>query len=796
MLLIFGHHVPWKNKNKNSLNCLFCLMVTKLKSWNPPLLLTAVLLPLCVDPAISQTLPDWNFIDQYCSECHNFDDQAGGLAFELLDHESLLDDSGTWELAVKKLRTGMMPPAGKERPADSQLSGFVSTLENRLDSEHAALPDPGNEGMGRLNRAEYINVIRDLLGFDATDIVEKLLPPDVPEEGFDNLASSLSVSPTLIEAWTSVAMRIGREAVGDQSMIPTQISYAAPDGDQTSHVEGLPLGTRGGMLVTHNFPLDAVYEIRALLPRGGGIFNNQAFCEAPNVVLTLNGLPLEPQDPSRFQMAIPAGPQTIGLALVDEQRCEGVNDFYDVYSLGGRVQGLEINGPFEVSGAGNTPSRQAIFSCYPASASQETGCAREILGSLATSAYRHPVDRNSEDVDTLMQFFTKGRDLAGFETGIQYAISRMLIDPQFLYQSEVQPANLAPGEIYRISDLELASRLSFFLWSSIPDQELLSLASAGQLSNPAVFEQQVRRMLRDEKSSALVDNFASQWLKLRELDAALPQDQAFNDSLRQSFREETELLFNDLIREDRGLLHLLNPGYTWLNAELAAHYGIEDVRGDYMRRVPLDADSPRSGLLGNGSILTATSAANRTSPVLRGAWIIENLLGAPVPLPPPGVETDLTNDTVPEGRVVNTLRDRMELHRENPVCSSCHQVMDPIGFALENFDLVGRWRDTDNGYPVNASSNLADGTPVSSPMDMRRALMDRSETVATTFIEKLMTYALGRAIEAHDMPSVRQIIHDTAESEYRFSDVIVGITSSLPFQYRIAVPDNPIAMAN
>jgi hypothetical protein len=759
-------------------------------------LLHGVMLTVLVLPARGQSLPDWNFIDQYCSECHNFDDQAGGLAFDIIDHDSLLAEADAWELAVRKLRTGMMPPAGKARPPLDVLNSFVSTIENRLDSEQSSRPDPGNEGMGRLNRAEYINAIRDLLAFDATDIVEKLLPPDVPEEGFDNLASSLSVSPTLIEAWTSVAMRIGREAVGDQSMIPTQISYPAPEGDQSRHVEGLPLGTRGGMLVTHNFPLDAVYEIKATLPRGGGVFNNQAFCSGPSVIMTLNGLPLETDNPAGFQMRIPAGPQTIGLALIDEQRCEGVNEFYDVYAIGGRIQGLEINGPFEVSGAGNTPSRQAIFSCYPDAAAEETACARQIMTNLATAAYRRPLDAQSADLDELMQFYNKGQALSGFETGIQYAITRLLVDPRFLYQSETQPAGLQPGEVYRVSDLELASRLSFFLWSSIPDQELLTLASSGQLSEPAVLQEQVRRMLRDEKSSALVSNFASQWLKLRELDAALPQDPAFNGSLRQSFREETELLFNDLMREDHGLLHLLDPGYTWLNAELAAHYGIDDVRGDYMRRVALPADSPRSGLLGNGSILTATSAANRTSPVVRGAWIIENLLGAPVPQPPPGVETDLSNDSVPQGSVVNTLRDRMELHRENPVCASCHQVMDPIGFALENFDLVGRWRDTENGFPINAASSLADGTPVASPMDMREALLVRGETVAITFIEKLMTYALGRGLEAHDMPAVRRIIRETAASDYRFSEVIAGITTSLPFQYRIAVPENQLATSD
>ena len=622
-----------------------------------------------------------------------------------------------------------------------------------------------------------------------------MLPADETDEGFDNLAKSLSVSPTLIDAYVSVAMRLSRAAVGDRAMIPTQVQYPAPSGSQTSHREGLPLGTRGGMLVTHNFPLDAQYEIRVSGQGAGGVFNNQAFCSGPSIVLTLNEIPLEVEDPGRFQMWIPAGPQTIGAALLDDKRCTGVNEFYDDYSLGGSIRQIEINGPFDVTGAGDTPSRHAIFSCYPETASEDNACARQTLHDLASRAFRQPMSADDDKINTLMQFFAMGKTEGGFEMGIQYAISRLLIDPQFLYQIEVQPDDVAPGEIYRISQLELASRLSFFLWSSIPDEELISLAANGQLSEPAVLEAQVARMLADERANALVENFAAQWLMLRELEAALPQDRAFNASLKQSFREETELLFLDMVQEDRSLLHLLEADYTWLNEELAGHYGIEGVEGDYMRKVSLPASSPRRGLLGHGSILTATSVANRTSPVIRGVWIVENILGAPAPVPPPGVETDLTQEEAADGRVPNTLRERLEIHRANPTCASCHQIMDPLGLALENFDLIGRWRDRDEGQLINTSSNLIDGTPIESPVDIRNALLTRGETIATSITEKLMTYALGRLLEPDDMPAVRKIINDTAEVDYRFSDVILGIVESFPFQYKVAIenPQQPIA---
>lgn len=729
---------------------------------------------------------DWALLENYCGECHNLDDQAGGIAFDLLSHDALAADAETWELAIRKIRTGMMPPAGKPRPERAVLDGFVATLANQLDSEQADHPQPGSAGMGRLNRAEYRNAIRDLLAFDAAGIVSQL-PADESAHGFDNLAEVLSVSPTLIDSYVSAAMRIGREAVGDRTLIPTQIKYPAPGGAQTKHVEGLPLGTRGGMVVTHNFPLDARYEIRVNTQGAGGVFNSQAFCAGgPDIVVMLDGEPVTVDDPKTFQLPLSAGPHTFGVALADARRCEGVNEFFDVYNVGGAISGLEINGPFEAGAAGDTPSRRAIFSCYPTAAAEERACAQSLLSRLATQAYRRPVAIDSGETSTLLQFYDKGRQEADFETGIQYALARLLIDPRFLYQAEEEPAGLAPGTSYAITDLELATRLSFFLWSSIPDQQLLDAAVAGRLHVPAELEAQTRRMLRDPKARALVDNFAAQWLRLRELDIALPQDSAFNSKLRRAFRSETELLFTDVIAQDLGLLHLFNADYTWLNEDLANHYGIADIRGDYMRRVPLPADSPRRGLLGHGSILTATSVANRTSPVIRGAWVVEHLLGAPVPTPPPGVETDLSKETAPEGRSFNTLRERLELHRENPTCASCHQIMDPIGLAMENFDLVGRWRTEENGHLLNTHTQMVDGTAIDGPVLLRQALLARSESLITTITEKLMIYALGRAVDAHDMPAVRRIVRAGAASDYRFSDIVLGVVQSDPFLRRSA----------
>ena len=727
----------------------------------------------------AQTHVDWELVDEYCTECHNLDDFAGSTALDILPRDKLLGDADTWELVIRKVRTGMMPPKGKARPPREELDAFTAALGTALDTEYARTPNPGSEGLARLNRTEYANAIRDLFQFDAAHIVANI-PAESAGEGFDNNIDLLSVSPTLIDAYASAAMRISREVVGDLTLIPSEVEFTAAEGS----IEGVPLGARNGFAVTYNFPLDARYQF-TVGNRGGGFFSAASCTGGNETVVSIDGEVVELENPNEFQLPISAGPHTIAVAVQDVKRCAGVNDFFDDYNVDGGVASLKINGPFESSGAGDTPSRRAIFSCYPQAESEAQGCAREILSRLATRGWRRPIAPESEEVGELLAFYEKGAALEGFEIGIQYAIARLLMDPRFLYQVEEQPGDLAPGDIYAISDIELASRLSFFLWSSIPDEELLQLASEGRLSERDVLQGQVRRMLRDPRSDALVRSFAGQWLKLRELAAAEPQDPAFNAQLLDAFRQETELLFGDMVREDRGVLSLFDSDYTWLNERLAAHYGIKDVRGEYMRRVPLPADSPRGGLLGHGSILTATSVANRTSPVVRGAWIVEGLLGAPVPTPPPGVETDLGDEGVPEDVVVNTLRDRLELHRADPTCASCHQIMDPIGLALENFDLVGRWRTEENGFPLDTRTELIDGTAIDGPNALRDALLARGDAVASNVIEKLLSYALGRHLHAPDMAAVRKIAAAADDSEYRFSDIVLGIVESEPFRMNI-----------
>lgn len=737
-----------------------------------------------VSGAVTEPHVDWALLDEYCTDCHNATDFAGGVALDRLSRDSLVSDADTWEMVIRKVRTGMMPPADRPRPPRAALDQLTQALGVALDEEYARNPNPGHKGLARLNRAEYGNAVRDLLHFDASHIVANI-PAESAGEGFDNNIELLSVSPTLIDAYASAAMRIGREAVGDVSLIPTEVEYGAADGTS----DGLPLGTRGGFAITHNFPVDARYRIK-VGTRGGGFFSNQTFCsDGYRVVVGIDGELLTLDNPSDFELPVTAGQHTIAVALQDVRRCTGVNDYFDDYSLAGAIAGITINGPFDISGPGDTPSRRVIFSaCYPKAAPEARDCARENLTQLATRAWRHPVAAESDEVSELLAFYDKGEALGGFEMGMQYAIARLLMDPRFLYKIEQVPENLAPGTVYAISDVELASRLSFFLWSSIPDEELMSLATAGRLHERDVLEAQVRRMLRDEKADALVSNFAGQWLMLRELEAVEPQDPAFDARLRDAFRQETELLFRDVVREDRSVLSLLDSDYTWLNERLARHYGIDDVRGDYMRRVTLPADSPRRGLLGHGSILTATSVANRTSPVVRGAWIVEDLLGAPVPTPPPGVETDLGEDGVPAGIVVNTLRDRLELHRENPSCASCHQIMDPIGLALENFDLIGRWRTEENGFPLDTSTQLMDGTRVDGPAALRDALLARGDVVASNIIEKLLSYALGRHLRSPDMAAVREIAARASKNDYRFSDIVLGIVESTPFRMSIVEP--------
>ena len=719
-------------------------------------------------------------VERYCLGCHDSAERAGGLALDRLPLDDVHADAETWERVVRTVRTGFMPPAGEPRPERAVLDGFAAALEQRLDAAARAAPDAGFKGVSRLNRAEYANAIRDLLAYDASAIVAAL-PADDAIQGFDNVAAALTVSPTLIESYVTAALKISRGAVGDRAQGPTQVVYEAPGGSQASHVDGLPLGTRGGFKLTHAFPLDATYELR-VRARGPGPLAGQRFCPPPRIDLTLDGAPLDVADASAFRLRVAAGPRTLTVALLDERRCEGVNELFGVYAPGGGIDSVEIHGPFETTGTGDPPSRRAIFSCHPPTSGEDVPCAREILSRLATRAYRRPVDPADSALDTLLRFFERGARDGGFETGIEHALARLLIDPRFLYRFEAEPDGRAPGEVYPVGDLELASRLSFFLWSSIPDDELLAAAAAGALRDPAALERQVRRMLADPRAAALIENFAGQWLKLRELDDALPQDAGFDAQLRSAFRRETELLFEHVMREDLSVLELLTARYTFLDERLARHYGIDGVRGSYFRRVELAEDSPRGGLLGLGSILTATSVANRTSPVVRGAWVVENLLGAEVPPPPPGVEADLSGARSPAE--AKTLRQRMEAHRGDPVCASCHQLIDPFGFALENFDLVGRWRDSEAGEPIDATARLVDGTAVDGPAALRGALLARSDAFLTAFTEKLLTYALGRTLEPYDQPAVRRIVADAAAERQRFSSLVVGVADSVPFRMR------------
>ncbi len=724
--------------------------------------------------AASNPNPEAAFLTQYCIGCHNQRVKTAGLALDTLDVAQVGHDAETWEKVVKKIRTGMMPPSGARRPERTALNGFATELETRLDraaDPNAALSTPA---LHRLNRTEYANAIRDLLALDID--VNVLLPADGSSQGFDNLAEALAVSPALIQGYVSAAMKISRLAVGDKTMAPSQVTFTPPPGlAQDRHIDGLPLGTRGGLLIQHTFPLDAEYDF-ALGGRGGG----------PNIDITIDGEQVKAENPRNFRLKVAAGPHTIGMSLPDRQRGAGVDEIYSdfrtnaAFTNPGGVPSLVITGPHNVTGVGDTPSRRKLFTCRPASAAEETSCARSILTTFARRAYRGPV--SPAEIDTLMEFYRKGRQTGDFESGIQEAVARVLVAPRFTYRSEEDPANVASGQVYRVSDVALASRLSFFLWSSIPDDELIDVATKGRLRDPKVLDQQVKRMLADEKADALVENFAGQWLYLRELEHLQTEARNFDENLRRSFRRETELLFRTIVRDDRSLIDLIDADFTFVDERLARHYGIPNVRGSHFRRVQLPPDSPRRGLLGHGSVLTVTSIATRTSPVARGKWVLENLLGTPAPVPPPGVETNLGGE---EGAKTSSLRQRLEAHRASPVCASCHRIMDPMGFALENFDLIGQWREFDGPTKIDSTGQLADGTPVNGPADLRQAVLTRSDAFMTIAAEKLFTYALGRPVHSYDMPTVRGIVRRAAANDNRFSALITGIIESDAFQKRI-----------
>jgi Protein of unknown function (DUF1592)/Protein of unknown function (DUF1588)/Protein of unknown function (DUF1585)/Protein of unknown function (DUF1587)/Protein of unknown function (DUF1595)/Planctomycete cytochrome C len=724
-------------------------------------------------------------LDEYCVDCHDRELKTAGLALDTLPFSRIAADAPVWERVIRKLETGMMPPAGEPRPERAELDALAAGIAGEIDRAAARAPDPGAPVLHRLNRNEYANAIRDLLALDVD--VAALLPEDDTSEGFDNIADVLGSSPSLIQGYLSAALKLSRLAVGDRTMVASRTVYRVPAGlAQDRHIAGLPLGTRGGLLFEHYFALDGEYEFRV---SGGarGFLGVQSVDPPPEIVVIVDGRPTPVEDARNFRLSLGAGPHEIGVALVDRVRSAGVDDIFSVYSVRGSIQNVAITGPFTPTGVGSPPGRRRLFTCYPQGESEADACAREILSQAASSAFREPRAALAPRTDTdplapIMQFYDRGRAEGDFETGIQQALARILVDPRFLFRFEAEPEDLAPGAIYRISGVELASRLSFFLWSSIPDAELLEVAAEGRLFEPAVLAEQVQRMLADPKAGAFVENFAGQWLHLRELGGVAPESPYFDENLRRAFKEETELLLASVLREDRPVLDLLDADYTYLNERLAEHYGIEGVHGSYMRRVALPADSPRRGLLGQGSILTVTSVANRTSPVVRGSWLLENLLGAPVPLPPPGVETDLIEKVDPGN--ATSLRERLELHRRDPVCASCHSIMDPIGLALENFDLIGGWRTEDTGQPIDASGVLVDGTALNGPSDLREVLVDHSDSFVTVATEKLLTYALGRGVEYYDMPAIRTIVRDSAADDYRFSSLIYGIVTSVPFQMR------------
>jgi mono/diheme cytochrome c family protein len=751
------------------------------------------------------------FIDQYCVTCHNDRTKTANLVLDKTDLAQVGDHSEVWEKVVRKLRAGMMPPSGARRPDRASAENFTVWLEAELDRAAVSKPNPGAPSLHRLNRTEYANSIRDLIALDID--ANTLLPPDDSSYGFDNIASALGMSPALMERYLSASGKISRWAIGDASVVASSRIYAAPvDLTQNYHVEGLPFGTRGGMIVRHFFPVDGEYTIATTLSKSG--LQAADVARAEQLEVSINGdrvrlfdlqpgaAPVDDEaagGPSlQVRVPIKAGFQSIGVTFVAKNYAPTEDTLQpylrsimpgNVWTVVPHVGAVTIAGPLRSAGVGTTPSRQKIFICRPDTPSRELPCAREVISTLARRAYRQPV--SAEDMRDLMMAYDSGRENNGFDGGVEWALRRILASPKFIFRFEREPANV--GQTYRISDLELASRLSFFLWSSIPDDELIRLASQGRLRDSAVLDQQVRRMLADPRSQELAKNFAAQWLYLRNLQSIVPAMEEFpdfDDNLRQAFRLETEMFFESIIRENRNVIDLLTADYTFLNERLARHYGIPKVYGGHFRRVKLGADDPRKGLLGHGSILTVTSLATRTSPVLRGKWILENILGTPPPEPPPNVPALQENPNRPSDKSAETLevlsvRQRMEQHRINPACVSCHKMMDPIGFALENFDAVGQWRTKDGRSLVDPSGELVDGTKIQGPANLRQALLRYSDQFVRTVTERLLTYGLGRGVEHYDMPVVRSVVRDAARDNYRFASLISGIVKSAPFQMKM-----------
>jgi hypothetical protein len=754
-------------------------------------------------------------LDRYCVSCHREGAAtaatASGVVLEDADLSRVAENGAMWEMVVRKLRTGAMPPEGMPRPDAATHDAMVAWLETTLDRAAADRPAPGQPGVHRLNRAEYANAIRDLLALEIDTTT--LLPPDDSAHGFDNNAGVLGTSPALLERYLSAAAKISALAVGSPGISASSETYRVRgDASQTDHLEGLPLGTRGGVAALHTFPLDGEYVIKVklletnlgsirglehrseleialdgqrvlLAPVGGPDDYVESSVNAANVVTALD---------TRLQVRVlaRAGQRPVTAAFLQKSAALGPTRLQPFLRstliatdhLGlPHVEHMTISGPFNASGATETPSRSRLFVCRPARSQDERRCATTIITTLARRAYRRPV--TDAETSSLLRFYDTGRHVS-FDAGIELAVRALLASPKFVFRAERTPPGVAPGGVHAVGDLDLASRLSFFLWSSLPDGELLDLAEAGRLRDEAVRRQQVRRMLADPKSQALVANFAGQWLHVRNLRSATPDKNDFpdfDDNLRRAFERELDLFVGSIVAEDRSVLDLLTADHTFVNERLARHYGIPNISGSHFRRVS-GIDANRRGLLGKGGILLVTSHADRTAPVVRGKWILDNLLGSPPPPPPP----DVPALPEPQGGAPLTMRERMEQHRANPVCANCHKVMDPLGLALENFDAVGAWRTHEAGEPIDASGHLGDGTRLDGVAGLRAALLKRPEVLAGTMAEKLLTYALGRGLDHHDMPAVRQIVRDAARTGYRFSSLIEGVVNSTPFRMRTA----------
>ena len=772
-------------------------------------------------------------VKQYCAGCHSERGKAGGLSFASFDAASVVEHPETTEKMIRKLRAGMMPPAGARRPEPTVIGALASAFETRIDRAAALNPNPGSRPSQRLNRAEYARAVKDLLSVEVD--VNAYLPADTISDGFDNIADSQTISSTLMEGYLRAASQISRLAVGDRNASPSSTTWKVPrTASQMRHVEGAPLGTRGGLSTLHVFPADGDYRFKIMLHMGptGDLFGGPYRGE--QIEVSINGervalMDINPrmneQDPNGMTMETPkvhikAGQHRLSAAFV--QRFEGpaddlimpiehtladtnIGEVFGTTALT-HLRDFTVEGPLSVTGVSDTASRRKIFTCRPTSAVEESRCAGEIVRTLAGQAYRGPV--HADDFKELMTFYERGRKDADFEAGVRMAVQAILASPRFLFRMEQTPAALragqtgAPGaaaatgwKTYRVSDLDLASRLSFFVWGSVPDAELVRLAMQGTLQTPAVFDKQLTRMLADSRSAALSTRFASQWLRLQDVEKVRPDHHFYSywdTTLSQALVRETELFVDSLIREDRPVTDLLTADHTFVNERLAKHYGIPNILGEEYRRVTI-ADPNRRGVLGQGSVLLLTSIADRTSPVLRGKWVMEVLLGSPPPPPPPNVPLLEETKAVDAGKTLST-RERMEEHRKNPACTSCHKVIDPLGLALENFDVTGVWRIKDNGVTVDPAGDLFDGTKLDGPIALRSALMKHQDVIMLSFTESLMTYALGRRVESYDMPAVRAIVRDAKRNNYKFSSFISGVANSGAFRMgRVAAVETTTA---